>query len=122
MSSKPLKNFQLRRKLVQEKPFLLQIRKAKSNQQLRFLITNATNQQIRLMQSLIMGYFSSPEIPISPASYRQLKQTRKLAFLKKQFKPVKTLNSLAEARALLYKVPSCVRILVSNIVSAKKAT
>ena len=122
MSSKPLKNIQLRKKLSQEKPFLLQIRKAKTNQQLRFLITNATNQQIRLLQSLVISYFSTPEIPISPLNFKRLKLSRKLAFIKKHFQPTKILSSVAEARATLHKMLQPLKILVSNILDSSRQT
>ena len=122
MSSRPLREFKLKNKLEKEKPFLLQVRKAQTNSQLRFLITNASDQRVRLLQSLVMSYFGDPPQTRMPSKTAdKLLQSGRYAFVKKHFQPTKKLNSLAEARSLLLKIVSPLKILVSNILSTKKA-
>ena len=81
MSKRPIKHMQLRKKLIQEKPFLKRVSKTKSNHQLRVLINEANDQQIRVLQNLVISHFSSsPQIPISRPNFQRLKNSRKMGF------------------------------------------
>ena len=122
MSSRPLKHIKLRQKLLEEKPFLKKIGKSPNSAQLRKLLHDATPQQIRVLENLIIAHFSSPQIPISKANFKKLHGSRKLSYIKKTFVPVKSLGPLSDAKSALLKIASVLRIFVNSVLTTSRAT
>ena len=104
--------------IVQHKDFIRKVNRCKSVRHMRKVVEAASNDEIRLLQNVIISHFcNDQEVPINSHSYKKLKDSRKLPFIKKAFCPVRTLNAVKEARDLLLKCLSVLKIFTRNILS-----
>ena len=57
MSKKPLKHFTLRENVIQNKDFLRKVNRAKTVHALRKLVSQASPEEIRILQNMIIAHF-----------------------------------------------------------------
>ena len=106
MSSRPVKHIALRNKLFSHKDFILRINKSKSKSKLRSLIKEASDNEIRTLQNLVIAFFDKYPIEISVRNWQTLKRSGKVPFIKENFKPVRSLGTISAARSsILYILP-----------------
>ena len=118
MSKRPLKHFKLRENAIQHKDFLRKINRAKSIPDIRKLIAQASPEQVRVLENIIIAHFDpQQEIPINSYCFNRLKASRKLRFLRKAFAPVRILNDVEESRSSLLKCLTVVKIFTRNLLS-----
>ena len=107
----------LRQAIVSEKEWLKRINRTRNINHLRALVAGATPQQIRCLQCIIVAVVGN-EIPIDKRSYKKLQTSRKYSFIKKYFTASKTLGALEEARKLILKIVTDIRLFTANITSS----
>lgn len=112
-----MKHMALREAIISEKDWLRRINRTRNINHLRALIAGATPKQIRCLQCIVLAHMGN-DIPIDKRSYHKLQRSRKYSFIKKYFTPSKTLGALEEARKLILKIVSVIRLFTANITSA----
>lgn len=118
MSKRPLKFMNLTAAIQQHKDFIRKVNRTKSTRHMRKVVEAATNDEIRLLQNIIISHFCDiQEVPINSHGYKKLKDSKKLPFIKKAFCPTRTLNAIKDARAILLKCLSVLKIFTRNISS-----
>ena len=118
MSKRPLKHFKLRENAIEHKDFLRKINRAQSIPNLKKLIAQASPEQVRVLQNVIIAHFDpQQEIPINSHCFNRLKASKKLKFMRKAFAPMRILNDVEEARRNLLKCLTVVKIFIRNILS-----
>ena len=109
---------QLRQQIINHKDFLRKCSKATNDRALRRLIITASPHEIRVLQNIIIAHVDKVQsIPISSKSYKKLIMARKMKFIQKYFAPAKTLGAIEDARNLILKIITVLKIFVKNIVS-----
>ena len=113
-----MKRMALRQAIISEKDWLRKINRTKNIAHLRNLIAEATDKQIRTLQCIVLAHMDDQSIPIDSRSFKKLKSSRKLAFIRKYFSPSKTLGAIQEARKLILKIVSVIRLFTANVASS----
>ena len=110
-----MKYMALRQAIISEKDWLRQINRTKNINHLRALIAGATPQQIRCLQCIVLAIMDN-DIPIDQRSFKKIKNSRKYSFIQKYFAASsKTLGALEEARKLILKIVTVIRLFTANI-------
>ena len=115
MSSRPVKHIALRSKLSTHKDFILRINKSKSTSKLRSLIKEASDNEIRTLQNLVIAFFDKYPIEISVRNWQTLKKSGKVPFIKENFKPVRSLGTISAARSALLRILTVIKIFTKYV-------
>ena len=107
----------LRELMLAEKDFIRKVAKSQPGLQLRKLIQQATPNQIRTMQQIIIGHYK--DIPFASRTIKSLHSARKVKFIQNNFHPEKSLGTVDEARGLLLKILSVLRYFAKNCAKSK---
>ena len=119
MSKRPLKHMNLRQKIVSEKDFLRKVNRSRTARATKRVIAEASPEQVRLLQNVVIAHFDPKQsVPIDKHSFKRLRLSKKLKFIRKSFSPTKTLNCLKEAHALLLKIVSVIKIFTRNVLAS----
>ena len=102
-----------------EQPFLKSLRTAATKQKIKSYLFEASDRQIRLIQNLLIAFFDEKEgpIPLPKKKFEILKKSGKLGYIKKQFAPVKRLNSITEAKRQILHILPVLKVFIQNVVA-----
>ena len=119
MPRRPFKFLALQKKLVESKAFLRKINATRNRNKLKSILFEATLQNLLALESLIIAYFDpDQEIPFDKRTFKKLKRSGLLGFIKNNFKP-KIKHSLVQSKKLLLKIVPVLRIFTKNSLPSK---
>ena len=107
----------LRTKLLEQRPFLLKLHKAKAPIKIKSILSEASPKEIFVLCSLIAAHFGPKGIKLKHKYYKKIRASGNFSFIKKHFDSEKKLPQSSEARQYLFRIASLLRFFTGSIFS-----